>query len=128
MRLIACIAVVLTCFFTTGSYVAAQTTQFVSLTSVTAAMDSSGVSITIDREPTTTVSTTAPGSPVIIVTNSSTDESVVCTIDAESDEGDIHVRAGGSIQVTWNGTDIDFDAPSIRIAGVMAQMSCEEDD
>jgi hypothetical protein len=128
MRLIACIAVALTCFFTTGSYVAARTTQVVSTTIVIAATDSSGVSITIDREATTTASTTAPGRPVITITNSSTDETVVCTIGLGSDKGNIRVRAGGSIQVTWNGTDIAFDAPSIRMAGVMAEMSCEEDD
>ncbi len=128
MRLIACIAVLLTCFFTTGSYASAQTNRSVSVTSVTAAMDSSGVNITIDRGSTTAASNLAPGSPVIIITSSSTDRSVICTIDPDTEGGDIDVGARGSLQVTWDSGDIVFDAPSIRVAGVMAQLDCEAAD
>lgn len=97
--------------------------------SVNAAADSSGVSITINQS-----TEQREGDPQqsisITVSSASTDQTLVCTLDPE-DSADIDVHRHGNIDITWitsSGTSLTFVAPSIRVAGILSNFTCESAD
>lgn len=126
MRRIVFIATLLILCSTTGPAVSAQQTQIAHSGSVTAAMDSSGVSITIEPDGMTNLS----GASTMNITVESllSDNTMSCSLDRSTDSGDITVLANGNIEVSWGGDEADrvvIEVPSIRIAGILASFTCE---
>jgi hypothetical protein len=128
MRRIVC-TVSLSIFLFAAAVVTASATSTVSSAAVVnAAADSSGVSITISHS-----STQREGDPQqnisITVTSASTEHTLVCTLDPGN--ASVEVRRHGEIDVTWitsTGANITFEAPSIRVAGILSNLECTEAD
>lgn len=126
MRRVACIATLLMLCSTSGLAVSAQETQITHFNSVTAAMDSSGVSITIEPDGMTDLSDVSTMS--ITVESLLNDNTVSCTLYRSTDSSDITVQANGNIEVSWGVEEeerVVIEVPSIRIAGILANFECE---
>lgn len=129
MRRCASIAILLiSCFLAIGTTASAQTIQITHSGSVVAASDSSGVSITIEQSGMSTTAVSGSGGLVVTIESSLDEETLVCTLDPSAGNADISFNADGSIEVTWNiGPDDDtvITLPSIRIAGLITNFTCE---
>jgi len=128
MRRIVSIATLSICLFLASIATAAAASQASPFGSVNAAADSSGVSITINQS-SVSVNGDTSGTMSITVSSASTDETLVCTLEPGS--ADIDVHGQGNIDVTWldeHGISIVLGAPSIRLAGVLSNFSCESVD
>lgn len=126
MRRIVFIATLLMLSSTTGLAVSAQQTQVAHSNSVTAAMDSSGVSITIEPDGMTNLSDASTMN--ITVESLLSDNTVSCRLDRSTDSGDITMQANGNIEVSWGVEEeerVVIEVPSIRIAGILASFECE---
>lgn len=128
MRRIACTASLSIYLFVATLLTASAASPISSFVSVDAAADSSGVSITINHS-----SVQREGDPQqsisITVSSSSTEQTLVCTLEPGS--GDIEVHQHGMIDVNWSvstGASLTFVAPSIRVAGILSNFECEEVD
>lgn len=128
MRKIACTASLSIFLFAAALMTASATSTVSSSAVVNAAADSSGVNITISHS-----STQREGDPQqsisIIVTSASTEHTLVCTLDPGS--ASVEVRRHGEIDVTWitsTGASVTFEAPSIRVAGILSNLECTEAD
>jgi hypothetical protein len=96
--------------------------------SVNATADSSGVSITISQSSVSLNGDTS-GNISITVSNASTDGTLICTLDPGS--ADVEAHRQGDIDVTWmtnDGLNVTLVMPSIRIAGMLSNFTCERAD
>lgn len=131
MRRIVCIATLLTLLSLTGLTASAQGIRIVHSESVIATTDSSGVDITIEQGG-TSIRSTGNGSTSMVIVSESDGTTLVCTLNAESDAGDVEIDASGRISVTWSTAGgeetVEFELPSIGLAGIVSEFDCEEEE
>jgi hypothetical protein len=128
MRKIAFTASLSIFLFAATLLTASATTLKASSESVSVAADSSGVSIIINQSSTSRDGDTS-GNISITVSSASTEQTLVCTLEHESGSVDVHRH--GVIDVSWStdtGASLTFVAPSIRVAGILSNFSCEPAD
>jgi proline racemase len=128
MRRIACTATLSIFLFLAGLATTSAASQGSSSVSVNATADSSGVSIIINQSSVSLNGDTS-GTISITVSTASTEQSLVCTLEPGS--GNVDILEGGDIDVHWttdDGMNLSIVAPSIRLASLLSNFSCEPAD
>ena len=128
MRRIACTASLSIFLFAVTLMTANAAGPGLNFVSVNAAADSSGVSITINQSSERN-DDTSQQSTSITVLSASTDQTLVCTYSPSNAR--VEIRRNGAIDVIWSvdaQTNVTFTAPSIRVAGIVSNFSCESPD
>jgi hypothetical protein len=125
MRRIVCTATLSIFLFLAGVATTTASSRDNLFDTVNATMDSSGVSIIINHSSASLDSDTS-GNISITVSSSSTEQTLVCTLDPG--KASIDVRRQGEIDVNWtleDGGHINIETPSIQVAGILSNFTCE---